>query len=97
MNGLVTTPTVSAPTSRATRASTGAPPVPVPPPIPAVMKIMSEPSRYSLNHFLVFQRGTPADLRIGSRAQAFGYRATQFECAPAPGSHPMIARRCSPP
>ncbi len=48
MNGLVTTPTVSAPTSRATRASTGAPPVPVPPPMPAVMKIMSEPSRYSL-------------------------------------------------
>src|ERR1043166_2649214 len=46
-NGLVTTPTVSAPTSRAIFAITGAPPVPVPPPMPAVMKIMSAPVRYS--------------------------------------------------
>ena len=45
--GLVTTPTVKAPTSRATCATTGAPPVPVPPPMPAVMKIISAPSRYS--------------------------------------------------
>ena len=42
-NGLVTMPTVSAPTSRAMRATTGAAPVPVPPPAPAVMKIMSAP------------------------------------------------------
>ena len=42
-NGLVTMPTVSAPTSRAIRAITGAAPVPVPPPAPAVMKTMSEP------------------------------------------------------
>ena len=45
--GLVTTPTVRAPTDRATSATTGAPPVPVPPPSPAVMKIMSEPLRTS--------------------------------------------------
>ena len=42
-NGLETMPTVSAPSSRAMRATTGAPPVPVPPPSPAVMKTMSEP------------------------------------------------------
>ena len=42
-NGLVTMPTVSAPSSRAMRATTGAAPVPVPPPSPAVMKTMSEP------------------------------------------------------
>ena len=42
--GLVTTPTVSAPTLRARSAMIGAPPVPVPPPIPAVTKTMSAPS-----------------------------------------------------
>ena len=42
-NGFVTTPTVSAPSSRPSSATTGAPPVPVPPPSPAVMKIMSAP------------------------------------------------------
>ena len=41
--GLVTTPTVSAPLSRAILATIGAAPVPVPPPIPPVTKIMSEP------------------------------------------------------
>ena len=42
-NGVVTIPTVSAPSSRATFATTGAAPVPVPPPSPAVTKTMSEP------------------------------------------------------
>ena len=42
-NGLVTTPMVSAPSERATWATTGAPPVPVPPPSPAVTKTMSAP------------------------------------------------------
>src|SRR5436309_716858 len=45
VKGLVTTPTVSEPISLATRAITGAAPVPVPPPMPAVMKIMSAPPR----------------------------------------------------
>ena len=44
LNGLVTTPTVSTPRSRAARAITGAAPVPVPPPMPAVMKSMWQPS-----------------------------------------------------
>ena len=39
-NGLVITPTVRMPRSRAARAITGAAPVPVPPPIPAVIKTM---------------------------------------------------------
>ena len=42
-NGRVTTPIVSAPSERATLATTGAPPVPVPPPSPAVTKTMSAP------------------------------------------------------
>ena len=46
--GLVTMPTVSAPISRAIRATIGAAPVPVPPPAPAAMKIMSEPFRSAL-------------------------------------------------
>ena len=42
-NGFVTTPTVSAPSSRASSATIGAAPVPVPPPSPAVTKTMSAP------------------------------------------------------
>ena len=48
-NGLVTTPTVSAPiSSLAISAMTGAAPVPVPPPSPAVTKTMSAPLSASL-------------------------------------------------
>ena len=43
LKGLVTTPTVRAPCSFATRATTGAAPVPVPPPIPQVTNTMSAP------------------------------------------------------
>ena len=49
LNGFVTTPIVKAPTYLATLATTGAPPVPVPPPSPAVTKTMSEPFNTSLN------------------------------------------------
>ena len=49
LKGLVTTPTVSAPTSlRAMSATTGAAPVPVPPPSPAAMKTMSAPASAAL-------------------------------------------------
>ncbi len=47
LNGLVTTPIVSAPASFAISATIGAAPEPVPPPNPAVMNTMSEPSRAS--------------------------------------------------
>ena len=43
VNGRVTTPIVRAPRPRAISAMTGAPPVPVPPPSPAVMNTMSAP------------------------------------------------------
>ena len=43
VNGRVTTPMVSAPSALAISATTGAAPVPVPPPLPAVMKTMSAP------------------------------------------------------
>ena len=46
-NGLVTTPTVSTPLRRAASAMTGAAPVPVPPPMPAAMKTMLQPSSAS--------------------------------------------------
>ena len=41
--GRVTTPMVRAPTDLAISAMTGAAPVPVPPPLPAVMNTMSAP------------------------------------------------------
>ena len=47
LKGSVTTPTVSARDSRAILEMTGAPPVPVPPPIPAVTKTISAPSMLS--------------------------------------------------
>ena len=43
LNGFVTIPTTSAPILFAMFATNGAPPVPVPPPIPAVMKTISQP------------------------------------------------------
>jgi len=46
--GIVTIPTVSAPTSRAILATTGAAPEPVPPPSPAVTNTMSDPRRARL-------------------------------------------------
>ena len=47
LKGRVTTPIVRAPSLRAMLATTGAPPVPVPPPSPAVTKTMSAPLRTS--------------------------------------------------
>src|SRR5215467_2125612 len=47
-NGFVTTATLSAPSSLASEATTGAAPLPVPPPRPEVMKIMSAPSSASM-------------------------------------------------
>ena len=44
-NGFVTTPTVRMPISRAVLAITGAAPVPVPPPMPAVTNTMCAPCR----------------------------------------------------
>ena len=67
-NGRVTTPMVSAPSLRAMLAITGAPPVPVPPPSPAVTKTMSAPLSTS---------------SISSRWSSAALRPTSG-CAPAP-------------
>ena len=56
LNGLVTTPMVSAPRSRAISAMTGAAPEPVPPPMPAVMNTMSE----SLSASAIFSASSSA-------------------------------------
>ncbi len=45
IKGRVTTPTVRAPISLATSATIGAAPVPVPPPMPAVINTKSAPSK----------------------------------------------------
>ncbi len=58
-NGLVTTATLNAPNSLASEATTGAAPLPVPPPRPEVMKIMSEPSSASM----IFSVSSRAALR----------------------------------
>ena len=74
-NGRVTTPMVSAPSLRAMLATTGAPPVPVPPPSPQVTKTMSAPlstssisSRWSSAAFLPTSGCAPAPRpRVSSR------------------------------
>ena len=74
-NGRVTTPMVSAPSLRAMLATTGAPPVPVPPPSPQVTKTMSAPlstssisSRWSSAAFLPTSGLAPAPRpRVSSR------------------------------
>ena len=68
--GLVTTPTVRMPSSRATSATMGLPPVPVPPPIPQVTKTIS-----------VFSSALDSWLRFSSAA----FRPTSgFAPAPLP-------------
>ena len=68
-NGVVTMPTVSAPSSRAILATTGAAPVPVPPPSPAVTKTMSEPRSACLIWSCASSRRAPADLGVGAGAE----------------------------
>ena len=70
-NGLVTTATVKAPSSRAICATMEAPPVPVPPPMPAVMKTMSAPERISWISCRLPERVAP-NVGIGAGAEAAG-------------------------
>ena len=65
-NGLVTTPTVRMPCSRTARAITGAAPVPVPPPRPAVTNTMWLPESWSRILVQALLGRGPADL--GPRA-----------------------------
>ena len=71
-NGLVTTPTVRMPMSRAVLAMTGAAPVPVPPPMPAVTNTMLAPERWSrISSSTSCGRGR-ADIRLRTGAEALG-------------------------
>src|SRR6185295_7385575 len=67
LNGLVTTATVSAPSSLARLAMTGAAPVPVPPPRPVVTKIISAPS------------SACRILSVSSSAESFGQLAPNLQ------------------
>ena len=78
-NGRVTTPMVSAPSARAISATTGAPPVPVPPPSPAVTKTMSAPLSTSSISSRVVLGGLAADLGVGAGAEAAGELAADVE------------------
>ena len=78
-NGLVTTATVRMPSSFATCATTGAAPVPVPPPMPAVMNSMSQPSMSSM---------------MRSRSSIAAWRPTSGS-APAPRPLVMLQPICS--
>ena len=65
----MTTPTVSAPSSRAISATIGAPPVPVPPPSPAVTKTMSAPLSASFSSSRLSWAASRPDVRVGTRAE----------------------------
>ncbi len=77
--GRVTTATVRMPSSRATCATTGAAPVPVPPPMPAVMNNMSAPRITSW---------------MRSRSSMAAWRPTSG-LAPAPRPFVMVGPSCS--
>ena len=78
-NGRVTTPMVSAPSDRAIRATTGAPPVPVPPPSPAVTKTMSAPLRTSSISSAWSSAARVPDLGVGAGAETAGQLAADVE------------------
>ena len=78
-NGRVTTPMVSAPSERAMRATTGAPPVPVPPPSPAVTKTMSAPLMTSSISSAWSSAALRADVGVGAGAEAAGELAADVE------------------
>ena len=84
LNGLVTTPTVSAPISLATSAMTGAAPVPVPPPRPAATKTMSAPCSSSASPLAVFHGRLASDFRIGAGAETLGQLGRRAAFSPAP-------------
>ena len=92
--GLVTTPTVSAPSSLAISATTGAAPVPVPPPMPAVTKTMSAPVE-RLGDASSRPRAPPCGRPRGWRRRPGPCDAlAELELDVAPCWRPAPARRC---
>ncbi len=79
--GLVTTPTVRMPASRAARAITGPAPVPVPPPMPAVMNTMLAAAERLHDLHEGFLGGDATDVRARSRAQASGHADAELDTA----------------
>ena len=79
--GLVTTPTVRMPCSRAARAMTGAAPVPVPPPMPAVMNTMLAPSSCCEDLLQRLFGGGAADLGPRAGAEALGDGDAELDAA----------------
>ncbi len=58
---------------------TGAAPVPVPPPMPAVMNTMCEPRQMVVDLVeAFFGRGAP-DFRVRARAETFGHRDAELD------------------
>ena len=79
-NGLVTTPTVKAPTSFATSATIGAAPDPVPPPIPAVTKTISAPATTCAK---IMSKDKDNDFHCAEREQALIFSSSVFHfCIP---------------
>ena len=78
-NGFVTTPIVRAPIDFAIFATTGAPPVPVPPPSPAVTKTMSAPRKRLLDLLGVILGSPTTHLGVGACAESASELATDVE------------------
>ena len=78
-NGRVTTPMVSAPILRAMLATTGAPPVPVPPPSPQVTKHHVGAAQDLLDLVAVVLGGVAADVGVGPGAEAAGQLPADVE------------------
>ncbi len=80
-NGLVTTPMVRMPCSRAAAAMTGAAPVPVPPPMPAVTNTMLAPSRSWRISGSASSAAWRPTLGPRARAQALRHRDAELHTA----------------
>ena len=70
---------VSAPSSVARLAITGAAPVPVPPPRPVVTNTMSAPDSAWISAVGVLERGLAADVRIRAGAEPLGELAADLD------------------
>ncbi len=90
VKGLVTTPTVRMSRSRAMRAMTGAAPVPVPPPMPAVMNTMWTPSRWRSSSVGRFLGRGAADFRLGAGAEALGDVRPELDAPVGAAVHQLL-------
>ncbi|MEI9887560.1 MAG: hypothetical protein WDN08_13880 [Rhizomicrobium sp.] len=77
-------------------AMTGAAPVPVPPPMPAVMNTMWEPASRSMISSRLFLRAGLADIGRGAGAEAFGGAVAELDPVFRLGLGQRPARRCWP-